>query len=47
MSVIRARSLLLDANIWLDYYLGTGASIDEISSLIELSASGVVELLAP
>lgn len=44
MPVIRARSLLLDTNIWLDYFLGTGASIDEISRIIELGASGIVEL---
>ena len=43
--MIRPRSLLLDTNIWLDYFLGTGSSIDAISQIVESGASGSVSLL--
>ena len=42
--MMRARSLLLDTNVWLDYFLGTGPSIDDISRIVERGAEGAVEL---
>ena len=42
--MMRARSLLLDTNVWLDYFLGTGPSIDDISRIVERGAEGTVDL---
>lgn len=45
MPVMRASRLLLDTNVWLDYFLGEGPSIQAIQKLIEAGVSGRTALL--
>ncbi len=42
--MIAAKRLLVDTNVWLDYYLQEGA-FDEAKRLIELAEAGKIDLL--
>lgn len=44
MPVTKVRSLLLDTNVWIDYFLGEGAELDAISALIAAGSSNEVTL---
>ncbi len=45
MSVTKVTSLLLDTNVWLDYFMGEGPCIDEISRLISHAQASSLSLL--
>ena len=40
MSVMRASRLLLDTNVWFDYFMGEGRSLQAIQGLIEAGLDG-------
>ena len=42
--MIEAKHLLVDTNVWLDYYLQEGA-FDEAERLVELAEAGTIDLL--
>ena len=42
--MIEAKRLLVDTNVWLDYYLQEGA-FDEAKYLVELAEAGKIDLL--
>lgn len=42
--MIEAKRLLVDTNVWLDYYLQEGA-FDEAKHLVELAEAGKIDLL--
>ena len=42
--MIEAKHLLVDTNVWLDYYLQEGA-FDEAKRLVELAEAGKIDLL--
>ena len=43
--MIEAKHLLVDTNVWLDYYLQEGA-FDEAKRLVELAEAGKIDLRA-
>ena len=45
MSVMRASRLLLDTNVWFDYFMGEGRSLQTIQGLIEAGLDGRTDLL--
>lgn len=45
MSVMRASRLLLDTNVWFDYFMGEGRSLQAIQGLIEAGLDGRADLL--
>ncbi len=45
MPITKIGSLLLDTNVWLDYFMGEGPSLDEISGLIAGGQAGAATLL--
>ena len=45
MSVMRASRLLLDTNVWFDYFMGEGRSLQAIQGLIEAGLDGRTDLL--
>ena len=45
MSVMRASRLLLDTNVWFDYFMGQGRSLQAIQGLIEAGLDGRADLL--
>lgn len=45
MSITKVSSLLLDTNVWLDYFMGEGPCVDEISRLIAHAQASSLSLL--
>lgn len=43
--MMRVRSLLLDTNVWLDYFLGEGPCVDAIKRLVRMGAQDRLALL--
>lgn len=45
MPLMRASRLLLDTNVWLDYFLGVGPSLAAIEEIVSRGVKGKVHLL--
>lgn len=45
MQVTKVRSVLLDTNVWLDYFMGEGPNLQDISRLIAIAEGGSLSLL--
>lgn len=45
MPLMRASRLLLDTNVWLDYFLGVGPSLAAIEEIVSRGLKGKVHLL--
>ena len=45
MQITKIRSVLLDTNVWLDYFMGEGPYLDDISQIIARADKGSVSLL--
>lgn len=45
MQVTGVRSVLLDTNVWLDYFMGEGPNLVEISRLVSIAETGSLSLL--
>lgn len=45
MPLMRTSRLLLDTNVWLDYFLGVGPSLAAIEEIVSRGVKGKVHLL--
>lgn len=45
MPLMRAKTLLLDTNVWIDYFMGEGGSLEAIKRLMAAGAVGELTLL--